>query len=652
MCGIAGFLELGRSKVEMEFYARKMSRSLSHRGPDEEGVWVDQEKGVALGHRRLSILDLSPAGSQPMHSKSRRYVIVFNGEIYNHGNLRKKLGGSAEEKKHCWRGHSDTEVILEAIETWGLKASLREFIGMFAFALWDRQKNLLSLVRDRLGEKPLYYSWQKGVFLFASELKALKVHPSFQAEINRNAITLLLRHGYIPAPHCIYKSVFKLLPGSFLTISPLNDQSIHPEYYWDVHEIVEACVNNPFRETDAEAVQQLDELLRDSIGQQMVADVPLGAFLSGGIDSSTVVALMQAQSARPVKTFTIGFNEDAFDEARYARSVARHLGTDHTELYVTPSTSLAVIPDLPRIFDEPFADASQIPTYCISRLTRQHVTVSLSGDGGDELFSGYDRYFLTRDIWKTVGWVPKSVRRAFGSGIVHLRADFADRWFRWLMPLARKYGMATSPSGKLRALSHVISADDSQGLYYLVVSGWKEPSRIVVGAFEPRTVFTSGDRRPPLPDFIHQMMYLDLTSYLPDDILVKVDRAAMAVSLETRVPMLDHRVVEFAWRLPLAMKIRNGQGKWLLRQVLNQYVPKELIDRPKSGFAVPLGIWLRGPLREWAESLLSERRLRTEGFFKAEPVRDKWLEHLSGKFHWEYYLWSILMFQAWLENEN
>lgn len=648
MCGIAGYLAPPFHQSLSEQAITAITETLVHRGPDSSGVWLDAEAGIALGHRRLSIIDLSPEGHQPMLSASGRYVIVFNGEVYNFPVIRRELENTGTDVP-AWRGHSDTEVMLAAIEQWGLRDAVMRFVGMFAFALWDRKERLLHLVRDRIGEKPLYYSRQGGVLLFGSELKALKAHPAFRGEIDRDSLALLLRHNYIPAPYSIYKGVFKLLPGTILTISDRTGQDAAPQPYWSARAIAEAGAADPFRGSDAEAVRRLDGLLREAIGQQMVADVPLGAFLSGGIDSSTVVALMQAQSGRPVRTFTVGFNEAGYNEADHAQAVARHLGTEHTELYITPSDALAVIPRLPALFDEPFSDSSQIPTYLVSHLTRQHVTVSLSGDAGDELFGGYPRYLFAAYLWQKIGCLPPGVRRAVAAGLVALPAEMVDHGFGWLMHLFGRYGHTSSPSSKFQRLSEVLTAQSSEELYRLIVSHWKEPSSIVLNSSEPLTALTDAGSRAALPDFIQRMMFLDLVSYLPDDILVKVDRSAMGVSLETRVPLLDHRVVEFAWRVPLHMKIRNGQGKWLLRQVLYQYVPRELMDRPKMGFGVPIDAWLRGPLRDWAEALLDERRLRTEGFFKVEPIRKKWHEHLSGKSNWQYYLWDVLMFQAWLD---
>ncbi len=651
MCGIAGFLSTTHGNSRSLDVLTTMLSTLSHRGPDDFGTWLDPDAGIGLGHRRLSILDLSPAGHQPMHSESGRYVIVFNGEIYNHSLVRNEL----DKVSSCrWRGHSDTEIILAAVEKWGIDGALKRFVGMFSIALWDKNERTLTLARDRIGEKPLYYGWNGNTFLFASELKAFKAYPAFSPEIDTNSIALQLRYCYIPAPHTIYKGIRKLIPGTTVSIR-LNEQNgryLEPVPYWSAHAIAEDGMQHPFCGTDQEAIDALESLLFDSIGMQMVADVPLGAFLSGGVDSSTIVTLMQAQSVRPVKTFTIGFHEERYNEAEYAKSVAKHLGTDHTELYVTPEDALAVIPKLPSLYDEPFSDSSQIPTFLVSQLTRSHVTVSLSGDGGDELFGGYNRYCWGQEIWSNVGWTPKCIRSALAAGLRSLSPHIWDRIFAAITPILPHKFRQRLPGDKLHKLAEVIDVTNPVEMYRKLVSSWKSPDLIVRGAVEPEILLA--DRRQWLNtnDVTLQMMFLDMITFLPDDILVKVDRAAMGVSLETRVPFLDHRVVEFAWKLPLNLKIRNGVGKWALRQVLYRYVPKELIERPKTGFSIPLDAWLRGSLRDWAESLLNEERLKREGFFHPAPIRQKWVEHLSGQRNWQYHLWDVLMFQAWLEAQR
>jgi asparagine synthase (glutamine-hydrolysing) len=642
MCGIAGCYHPSAGAEDLRAVAANMARTLTHRGPNDSGYWADAMAGIALGHRRLAVIDLSPEGHQPMVSESGRYVIAFNGEIYNFRDLR----GELEPLGHRFRGHSDTEVILAAVEQWGIDA-LEQFVGMFAFALWDRTERVLHLARDRLGEKPLYYGWMSDAFIFGSELKALRAFPRWNGQIDRNALALFIRHNYVPGPYSIYKGIYKLPPATLLTVSSKStDQLPEPVSYWSAKQVAEDSTQKTIMPDSKEAADQLDRLLRDTVLQKMVADVPLGAFLSGGVDSSTVVALMQAQSSRPVKTFTIGFHESEYNEAESARAVARHLGTDHTELYVTPKEAMDVIPLLPTLYDEPFADSSQIPTYLVSKLTRQHVTVSLSGDGGDELFGGYNRYFLGRRLWNSVGWAPKGLRQLAAKALVSISPEHWNGAARRFPFLA---GRVANPGDKSQKLAAILAVRDPEAMYHGLVSHWENPVSVVLRGIEPATVLTDRRRWAQLSDFTQRMMYLDLVTYLPDDILVKVDRASMAVSLEARVPFLDHRVVEFAWRLPLSMKVRNGQGKWLLRQVLYKYVPRELIERPKMGFGVPIDHWLRGPLRNWAEALLAEDRLKREGYFSPQPIRQKWLEHLSGRRNWQYHVWDVLMFQAWLE---
>ena len=645
MCGIAGFFGFSDG-IAAHVVADHMASAITSRGPDDSGVWEDKQAEVALAHRRLSILDLSPAGHQPMLSESGRYVTVYNGEIYNHLDLRAELG-----ENKSWRGHSDTETLLAAFDRWGVEATLKKCVGMFAIALWDRETRTLTLARDRLGEKPLYYGWQGGVLLFGSELKALKAHPAFVGEIDRDALTLFLRHNTIPGSYSIYKGIHKLLPGTFwqATWDVRVTQGGVSKTFWSARHAAEFGQRNHFVGSDEEARDALESLLGRSVAGQMLADVQLGAFLSGGVDSSTVVALMQNYSSRPVKTFTIGFDEEAYNEAEHAHAVARHLGTEHTELYVKSEEAQAVIPLLPGLYDEPFADSSQIPTYLVSRLAKNHVTVSLSGDGGDELFGGYNRYFWAQNIWRRLGWLPQSVRAALAGVLTTLPPsswNFAFKRIERLLPARLRYA---NPGDKMHKLADILAVRNAEEIYWGLVSHWKQPAQIVKGASEPATVLTDSSQWANVPDLTHRMMYLDTVSYLPDDILTKVDRAAMGVSLETRVPLLDHRVLEFAWTLPLSMKVRDGQSKWLLRQVLYRHVPKELIERPKMGFGIPLDVWLRGPLRAWAEELLNPSRLEREDFFHSEPIQQKWREHLSGQRNWSYYLWDVLMFQAWLE---
>jgi asparagine synthase (glutamine-hydrolysing) len=627
-----------------------MALALRHRGPDHQGVWVDPKVGIVLCHRRLAILDVSPLGHQPMLSNDQRYVIVFNGEIYNFQEIRSDLQGLG----HQFRGHSDTEILLAAIAQWGLEKALQRSVGMFALALWDRQERVLSLARDRVGEKPLYYGWSGGIFLFGSELKALRAHPHWGAEIDRNSLALYLRHNYVPTPYSIYKGISKLVPGCILILAErdLHDHSTpEPRPYWSLGEGIRTGAGHAHLENDRSAIQRLDELLRRAVSQQMVADVPLGAFLSGGVDSSTIVALMQAQSTRPVKTFTIGFHDASYNEAQHARAVASHLGTEHTELYVTPKEAQAVIPRLPEIYDEPFADISQIPTFLVSELARRGVTVSLSGDGGDELFGGYPRYAQVSQLWRRIGWLPQAARLAATALIHRIPAPVWESLLGWMaryLPGPRWSGRV---GDRLHKLAELFPTTSPEAIYLRFMSIC-QPAQFIPGAQEPPTVLSRAAFPTDEMPFYARMMYLDFLAYLPDDILVKVDRAAMAVSLETRVPLLDHRLIEFAWSLPLKLKVRGGQSKWLLREVLYRYVPRELIERPKMGFGVPIGDWLCGPLRGWAESLLHPARLREEGFLAVEPVQRKWREHLSGTRNWGAELWILLMFQAWHEGQK
>jgi asparagine synthase (glutamine-hydrolysing) len=639
MCGIAGFID--RDSGDLEAVCRRMTGALSHRGPDDSGHWVDREAAVALGHRRLSIIDLSPAGHQPMRSAGGRYELVYNGEIYNHTAIRQALGGHAP----AWRGHSDSETLLAAIEAWGIEAALTRCVGMFALAVWDRQNRRLTLARDRTGEKPLYYGRHGRAFLFGSELKALQAHPAFHADIDRESLTLYLRYCYVPDPRSIFRGVAKLLPGTLLHVDE-NGNYGDPVPYWSAAEVIAKSRAQPFTGTDAEAIDKLEQVLGEAVGAQMASDVPLGAFLSGGVDSSLIVALMQKRSSQRIRTFTIGFAESAYDESRYARAVAKHLGTDHTELLVTPAQTIQAIPRMPLIYDEPFGDSSQIPTFLVSELARQHVTVSLSGDAGDELFGGYNRYAFARYLWDQLSRVPKPMRGWVARGI---RARSPASWTRILdvaKPLIPRRWRAAQMGDKLHKLADFIGSSPEE-VYGGLVSHWPAPDQVVVGAKEPLSRLREIMAQPSELVFEENMMYWDLMTYLPGDILVKVDRAAMAVSLESRVPMLDHRVIEFAWTLPLHMRVRGGEGKWLMKQLLSRHVPRALTDRPKTGFGIPIDVWLRGPLRDWAESLLDESRLRREGFFDPVPIRAKWREHLGETRNWAYWLWDILMFQAW-----
>ena len=650
MCGISGFLDLRctSSSSELQNIAMRMSDTLRHRGPDDSGVWADAGAGIALSMRRLAVLDLSPAGHQPMESFGGRYVLVFNGEIYNFEDIKNELGmgdGSCR-----LRGTSDTEVMLAAFERWGVEQSVVHFNGMFAFAVWDRDKRILTLGRDRFGEKPLYYCRAGNFFLFGSELRALRAHPAFAEDVDPNAVAQFLRYSCVPAPYSIYKNARKLPSATLLSVSA-RDLESSPQPYWSFRKLVEEAISNPLQSSEREAVEQLDWLLRDAVRIRMHSDVPMGAMLSGGIDSSAVVSLMQAQSSGQVKTFSIGSHDREFDEAPEALRVARSLNTEHTELYVTPEEALATVPSLPRIYDEPFSDPSQIPTLLVSQLAREHVTVCLTGDGGDEIFGGYSRHIWGEAVGNTLHSLPHSLRRIGAAGLKFLPPDRWDSLFRVFHPAIPARWRLRMPGYKLHKMASILESRDNTAFYDKLSSHWSDSQQILQAPNGTR-VPTSVDRPLHFRGTAEEMMYLDTIGYLQDDIMVKLDRATMAMSLEGRVPLLDHRVAEFAWRLPLSMRIRHRQSKWILRQVLYRYVPQSIVDRPKSGFGIPLGTWLRGPLRDWAESLLEESRLRQEGYFQPVPIAKMWREHLSGRANWEYCLWDILMFQAWLDQNR
>lgn len=642
MCGIAGFFEThGCDAPSLQSTAAAMGKSLHHRGPDAGAIWTDAENGVALAHQRLSIIDLSSAGAQPMISANGRYVMAYNGEVYNFQDLRAEL----EAPGVTFRGRSDSEVILEGFSRWGLVPTVHRMIGMFALALWDREVRELHLARDRLGIKPLYWGRSGHLFFFGSELKAVRQHPGFVADIDRNSLASYLRFAYVPTPHAIYHGVRKLRPGTILTLAAGREPS--EQTYWSMTDVVQGGRSELLDIGDQDALDKLDTLLRDAIRRRMVADVPLGAFLSGGIDSSIVVAMMQAQSSRQIRSFSIGFHEVDFDESIHAKAVAQHLHTDHSEIYVNPESACAVIPKLPHIYDEPFADSSQIPTFLVSELARRHVTVSLSGDGGDELFAGYNRYVLAARIWNWIGWIPQVFRRSLARSLGTLSPE---AWTKVFAVCPKRLRLAQNDNN-IHKLANVLGAGPDD-LYRQCVSQWDFPEQLVLGAKEHRGALFNGHARSLLPDHLSRMQYLDTITYLPDNILTKVDRASMAVSLEARIPMLDHRVVEFVWKLPERFKMRDGQSKWLLRKLLCRYIPQKLVERPKMGFGVPIDAWLRGPLRDWAEVLLDERRLRQEGLLNPEPIRRRWGEHLSGVRSWHYHIWTILMFQAWLEENR
>ena len=654
MCGITGFIT--SDQIDSLSVIKSMTDAIVYRGPDDEGHWVSKDKKVALGQRRLSIIDLSVEGHQPMVSQCGRYVLDFNGEVYNFSELRTEL----QQLGHSFRGNCDTEVILNAFIEWGVERAVKRFIGMFAIAFWDEGKKQLFLVRDRLGIKPLYYGIQNDRLIFGSELKALRAFHQFNFTINTDALGLYLRHNYIVAPYSIYQHVYKLLPGSILEVS-LSSSGLKvsdPVPYWSVKDTVKEGRHNIIQCGESELVNELEQLLKDATKRRMLADVPLGAFLSGGVDSSLVVALMQAQSNSPVKTFSIGFTEDQYNEAEYAKKVAEHLGTDHTELYMSPEDAMGVIPKLPFLYDEPFADSSQIPTFLVSQLARKHVTVSLSGDGGDELFGGYNRYFWGQSIWNKLKYCPNPLRAMIANIMCRVSPVHWDNVFNFISPVLPSSFKVASPGDKIHKLAGIMSSKNTEIMYQRLISQWSDPSQILKNnlpvSFDRDAIYHQNryfDAKET-DNFIERMMFIDTMTYLPDDILTKVDRASMGVSLEARVPILDHRVVEFAWKMPFQTRIKHNESKWALRQVLYKYVPKELIERPKMGFGVPIDRWLRGPLRDWAEDLLNENRLNQEGFLNAKPIRQKWQEHLSGRRNWQYHLWTILMFESWLAKNS
>ena len=642
MCGIAGFLDQRPppKRVSRDAVVTAMTEALRHRGPDDSGRWIDAEAGIALGHRRLSIIDLSPTGHQPMASADGRFVVTYNGEIYNYRDIAERL----KQAGVGLRGRSDTEVFLEAVTRWGIAETLAQCEGMFALALWDRQARRLTLARDRLGIKPVYWSMQNGLFLFASELKALRAHPDWQAAIDGDAVAAYLRFGYVPSPHCIYGDTHKLEPGTVLAVEGAGEPVV--TRYWDLRRIAREAREGAAGDERA-LLAELDTTLRRAVRSEMVSDVPLGAFLSGGIDSSTVAALMQAESAQPVRTFSVGFEQQSYDEARHAKRVAAHLGTEHTEFYVEERMARDAIPLLPRWYDEPFADSSAIPTQLVSQLARRHVTVALSGDGGDEAFAGYTRHRWGETLERMQGMMPAALRHG-ARGIVDALPEGAVRHAMSLLPARLRPSM---PEQKLQKLAALIGEDDAGALYRGLVSLWPEPERLVPGAAEKRGLVWDPAIAREQPALTERMMLLDRLTYLPDDLLTKVDRASMSVGLEVRVPLLNHHVVELAWRLPRAMKLRGGTTKWALRQILYRHVPPALIERPKQGFSVPLAAWLHGPLGDWAQDLLSPAALRHGGWIEPAPVAQRWQEHRAGRRDWSQSLWAVLMFQSWLAEE-
>ncbi len=647
MCGLSGVWQpAGGREDELAARARAMAAALAHRGPDDEGAFVDAPAGFAVGFRRLAIVDLTPGGHQPMASADGRFVIALNGEIYNYRDVRTAL----EAEGIRFRSASDTEVALEAIGAWGVDAALPRLWGMFALALWDRQARQLWLARDRLGKKPLYYGFADGAWLFGSELKALRRHPSCPTAIDRGAVRALLRLGYIPAPATVYAGLRKLPPGCLARLDADGASTVRA--YWRARAAAEQGVaeraDRGRRLPEADAVAELEALLRDAVARRMVADVPLGAFLSGGIDSSVVVALMQAQSPVPVRTFTVGFADAGYDESLPAEAVARHLGTDHTGLRVTAADALAVVPRLPVLFDEPFADSSQIPVHLVSALARRSVTVALSGDGGDEVFGGYVRHQWAETLQRRAGWLAPAVRRSLAGAVSSVDASAWDAVYARVRPVVPARFRQRHPGDKIHKAARVVAAGDDAEAYARLVSQWDAPERLVRGACDEPAWADGEAADAALPTVTDRMMLRDLLGYLPDDILTKVDRASMGVGLEARAPLLDHRVVEWAWRLPIALKVRNGQGKWILRQVLQRHVPAGLVERPKSGFALPLDDWLRGPLREWAADLLAPARIARDGLLEPEPIAAAWRRHLDGGRE-AGRLWAVLMLQAWLD---
>ncbi len=647
MCGILGFLDPGSVDEQKAIaLAKRMGVTMRNRGPDDHGEWCDAGAGIVLGQRRLSINDLSFAGHQPMVSASGRYVIVLNGEIYNFLELRRDL----EQRGYPFRGNSDTEVAIASIEHYGFTEALTRFVGMFAIGLWDRDNRSLFLARDRIGEKPLYYGKVRDTFVFASDLNAIREMPGWSAQIDRDSLGLMMQHFYVPAPKTIYKDYKKLLPGTWLRVDA-RDCGIdrEPVSYWSAADLAVVAADERQAIDPSTAIDALESLLRRTIRDKMIADVPLGAFLSGGVDSSTIVALMQAESMDKVKTFSIGFEDERYNEANEARQVATHLGTEHTELYVTPEQAQEVIPKLPELYSEPFADSSQIPTYLISALARRDVTIALSGDGGDELFGGYTRYLLAEKIWRRLNRIPDPLRFLVGMLVSLLPATKIDGLTNPIKSLLPDRWRYKHLANKLQKLAIICRSRDPEAVYKSLTSMWERPSRVVVGSRDIDMFQSQPGIISQLPNFTERMMLLDLLLYLPGDILTKVDRASMGKSLEVRIPFLDHRVVEHAWRLPLSLKVRGNDSKWLLKQVLFRFVPKVLIDRPKMGFGVPIDEWLRGPMRGWAEELLEERLLAHQGFFHAAEVKRTWQQHLSGKADWQHLLWPILMFQAWFD---
>mgnify|MGYP001345641291 CR=1 FL=1 len=649
MCGIAGFISPNLSENSLKETITLMISKLEHRGPDDKGIWFDYSSGIALAHSRLSIVDLSKAGHQPMISSCERYLIVFNGEIYNHKLLRKKLPDWI-----IWKGNSDTETLINGISHWGLEKTLSKTVGMFAFAVWDREQKKLTLARDRFGEKPLYFGFRGKTLIFSSELKSIEAFPDTSPNIDMNSLEMYLRYGYIPAPLSIYKGIHKLIPGNYLEFSMKDFYAgLIPssKKYWSLESIIKKKQAYPFLGSNKDAIDHLESLLRETISGQLLGDVPVGAFLSGGIDSSTVVSIMQSQSRNALNTFTVGFEEVEFDESKSAKIISSLIGTNHSELIVSPNDAMRIIPDLAEIYDEPFSDVSQIPTYLISKFAANRLKVCLSGDGGDELFCGYSRHIVGPRIWRILNKIPYSLRKAIAYFIHQISPTTWDNFYYLFEVFLPNHLRINLPGLKIYKISDLINSETLYEVYLSLLSSWSSPQNILLNYDSSLNNSSFEFCNLNLHDSHHQMMYFDSKNYLPNDILVKLDRAAMASSLETRLPFLDHRIIEFAWSTPLEMKLKNSRSKWLLREVLKKYLPENLIDKPKRGFTVPIGDWLRGPLKYWANELLDEKNISSQKYFSYNSIKTKWDEHISGKHDWSKQLWTILMFQSWLQKK-